>query len=238
MKLVKMSLMAAVLLGSSVYAMDNVNVDGDARLYYGTTQDDANMLFDKAGAVGQSAVRLSGSGDFSDVVSAKATVYGVSTLGLENTLVAETWTGGLKSNYWFSEAYLQAKMGETTAVAGRIELDTPLLFTETWSIAPNTFESAVVMNQDIPDTTLVAAFVGRSNAVVIGGGTDNAQNDDAQSDLFKAIGLHGEGAYAFGAVNNSWEPLTVQAWYYLAPHSFDSYWVQADMNFEGVLVGA
>jgi imipenem/basic amino acid-specific outer membrane pore len=44
-----------------------------------------------------------------------------------------------------------------------MELDTPLAFSETWSIVPNTFEGAVVLNQDLPDTTLVGAWIGKGN---------------------------------------------------------------------------
>jgi imipenem/basic amino acid-specific outer membrane pore len=36
MKLVKMSILAAALIGSSAFAIDNVKVSGDAKLFYGT----------------------------------------------------------------------------------------------------------------------------------------------------------------------------------------------------------
>ena len=36
MKLVKMSLAAAVLLGASAFAIDNIKVTGDAKVFYGT----------------------------------------------------------------------------------------------------------------------------------------------------------------------------------------------------------
>ncbi len=66
---------------------------------------------------------------------------------------------------WIGELWLAATMGKTTAKVGRMELDTPLAFSEKWSVAPNTFEGAVVINQDIPDTTLVGAWVGKGNGV-------------------------------------------------------------------------
>ena len=47
-----------------------------------------------------------------------------------------------------------------------------------------------------------------------------------------------EGAYAAGVVNNSWEPLTAQAWYYSMTSLADAYWLQADFNMEGFSAGA
>jgi hypothetical protein len=182
MKLVKMSLAAAVMLGASAFAIDNVKVSGDAKLVYSTT--DAQMtnpvsgktstdFFDKGTSAADTALRLSITADLLKGVSVGATGYAVSTLGLENNLVDATWTGahdvrlGTGTSYpevddqaWLGEMWVAATLGKTTAKLGRMELDTPFAFSEKWSIVPNTFEGAVVLNQDLPDTTLVAAWVG------------------------------------------------------------------------------
>jgi len=101
-----------------------------------------------------------------------------------------------------------------------MELDTPLVYTEKWSIAENTFEAAVLLNQDLPDTTLVAAYVGGSNGQYVGRtaapggvGTANVVQGMAGVD-----------------VNNSWKPLTVQAWYFQATHVTNAYWLQGDLD--------
>ncbi len=236
MKLLKMSLAAAVLMGASAFAIENVKVDGDAKLFYSTVDADNNDLFSKDGAMGESALRLGITADLTEGVSAGATMYGVSTLGLYNNLVSSTWTGGTKNNFWFGEAWLAGTAGNTTGKVGRMMLDTPLVFSETWSVAPNTFEAGVILNQDIPDTTLVAAYVGESNgARVLGGGLDNAAGDDAQSDIFDSFW---NGAYALGAVNNSWKPLTVQAWYFDAQQAVKAYWLEADLSMSGIVAGA
>ena len=65
-------------------------------------------------------------------------------------------------------------------------------------------------------------------------GADNVAGDDAQSNLYSSFY---EGAYAFGVVNNSWEPLTVQAWYYQAQHQLSAYWIQGDLNIIGLDFG-
>ena len=243
MKLVKMSLLAATLIASSAFAIDNVKVDGDAKLFYGTNDVEntdalgrtGDSLFSAPTSTGEAALRLGITADLTEGVSAGATMYAISSLGLYNNLVGATWTGGLQDNFWFGEAWLAGTVGKTTGKIGRMTLDTPMVFTETWSIVPNTFEAAVVINQDIPDTTLVGAYVGQSNDVVVNGiGADNAAGDDAQSNLYSSFY---EGAYAFGAVNNSWEPLTVQAWYFQAQHLLSAYWVQGDLNIIGLDFG-
>ncbi|MDD2949311.1 MAG: OprD family outer membrane porin, partial [Sulfuricurvum sp.] len=133
--------------------------------------------------------------------------------------------------------------GKTTAKLGRMELDTPLAFSEKWSITPNTFDAAVLINQDIPDTTLVGAWVGKGNggihtelagAAVVGAdfGVVN------QGGTFNTFVL--DGAYAAAIVNNSFKPLVAQAWYYNVVDVADAYWLQADWDcqlIKGVKVG-
>ncbi len=49
------------------------------------------------------------------------------------------------------------------------------------------------------------------------------------------------GAYAAAVVNNSFKPLTAQAWYYNVSNVADAYWLQADIDcslVKGVKIGA
>ncbi|MDD2265559.1 porin [Sulfuricurvum sp.] len=242
MKLVKMSLAAAVLLGASAFAIDNVKVSGDAKLFYGTNDSSTYSLFDKDSSYADTALRVGVTGDLVKGVSFGLTGYGVSTLGLENNLVSGIWSGAhtvtgntsrfgaaVNDEAWLGEAWLAATLGKTTAKLGRMTLDTPLAFTETWNITPNTFEAAVLINQDIPDTTLVGAWVGKGNggANVVGSkGTFNTFVND--------------GAYAAAIVNNSLKPLVAQAWYYNVSNIADAYWLQADWDcqlIKGAKVG-
>ncbi len=129
MKLVKMSLAAAVMLGASAFAIDNVKVSGDAKLFYGTDNQGTLDLFDKGNSYADAALHLGATGDLLKGVSFGVAGYAVSTLGLENNLVSNTWTGGhdavVEDNSWVSEMWLAATMGKTTAKIGRMELDTP-----------------------------------------------------------------------------------------------------------------
>ncbi|MFA6189166.1 MAG: hypothetical protein WC680_07790 [Sulfuricurvum sp.] len=256
MKLVKMSLAAAVLLGASAFAVDNIKVSGDAKLYYGTNNKEATSgaltnngtsgeLFSKSNSMADTALRVGVTGDLTKGVSFGLTGYAISTLGLENNLVSNTWTGshsttansssgGAQVNdaAWMGEAWIAATMGKTTAKLGRMELDTPLAFSEKWSVVPNTFEAAVLINQDLPDTTLVGAWVGKgngTNALVAaynpGLGGQNVTSVNANFNTFNL-----DGAYAAGAINNSLKFLTAQAWYYNVVNVADAVWLQADWD--------
>lgn len=272
MKFTKMSLVAALLVGSSAFAIENTKVSGSASLYYQTISGGANGadMFNKDASAADAGVNLNLTTDLTKndfvTVSAGAGATVLSTLGLENNLVsgvfggAHTATTGTGASYistapyngakvedaaWLNEAWIAATAGKTTLKLGRMELDTPLAFTEKWSIEKNTFESIVAINTDIPDTVLVGAYVGNGN------GTETF-GQDAQSNV-SALGLaaagivNGDGkfttygtngAYAAGVINNSWKPLTVQAWYYNVVQLVDAYWLQADFNMDGILAGA
>ena len=172
MKFTKMSLVAALLIGSSAFAIENVKVSGDAKVYYSTDDSTAknnahaatasNSLFDASTSTAQAALGLGVTADLAKGISAGTHLTVLSTLGLQGQLVNNVWEGtnGVSDSYIVDEAWVAATLGKTTVKLGRMELDTPLVFTEKWSIAKNTFEAAVVINQDLPDTTLVGAYVG------------------------------------------------------------------------------
>jgi imipenem/basic amino acid-specific outer membrane pore len=237
MKLVKMSIAAAVLLGASAFAIDNIKMSGDAKLFYSTDNADAvssakDGLFGQDNSVGDTALRLGVTGDLLKGVSFGVTGYAVSTLGLENNLVSNTWAGsrtGTQDSAWIGELWLAGTAGKTTAKVGRMELDTPLVFSEKWSIVPNTFNAVVLLNQDLPDTTLVGAWVGQGNG--LNAATDanaNTAGWDYMGNGFTTF--NSRGAYAVGAINNSFKPLVAQAWYYNVMDMADAYWLQADWD--------
>lgn len=234
-----MSLVAAMVMGASAFAIDNVKVDGDAKLYYGTNNVGTAKLFNNGtNSFADTAVRLGVTGDLMKGVSFGVTGYAVSTLGLENNLVGNTWTNAhsgaganVGTNGWIGEMWMAGTLGKTTAKVGRMSLDTPLAFSETWSVVPNTFEAAVLINQDIPDTTLIGAWVGSSNgADVAHPGATAADKDLIMRDnaTFGTFASHG--AYAAAVVNNSLKFLTAQAWYYNVVNVADAYWLQADWD--------
>lgn len=276
-----MSLAAAVLVGASAFAVDNIKISGDAQVFYSTKDakdqtsnalvgKTSGTLFDKDSSAADAALHLNVSADLAKndlvSVSAGAAYTAISTLGLENNMVSNVWAGshgvttGTAASYasaspyngakvenssWMNEAWAAVTAGKTTLKVGRMNLDTPLAFTETWSIESNSFESAVAINSDLPDTTLVGAYVGNGN----GTETYGQSLSNTVAGLGLAVGAvvnqngtfttYGEnGAYAAGIINNSFKPLTVQGWYYDVSKLAQAYWLQADLSMDGIMVGA
>jgi len=182
-------------------------------------------------------------------LSAGVKVSALTTLGLENNLVGDVsttkfdaqgnsvGTAKLDDQSWVEELYLAYTAGKTTAKVGRQRLDTPLAFSENWNVVDNTFEAAVLLNNDLPDTTLVGAWVRKHNGVgllqtapatQIGRNTTMAYNGK-----FSTFGT--DGAYAAGAINKSIPNTTVQAWYYNVGQIADAYWLQADTKVLGMV---
>jgi len=239
MKFVKMSLAAAMLMGVSAYAIEDAKVDGGASLYYYTFTDGSNPLsgadcdaFDQGCSVGEASINLGVTATLGEGLTGGLRIYAVDTLGLENNLVSGVWSSAMNANldtaWWVSEAYIAKTIKNTTVKIGRQDLDTPLAFTETWGIAPNTFDAAVLLNSDIPDTTLVAAWVGKHNSA-----DDLTITKGSSFNTFAT-----DGAYAFGAINNSYKPLTAQLWYYELPSFATAYWLQGDFAQDGFVAGA
>ena len=253
MKKIALSLAAIALIATAVQAdIKSKSFGGSASLFYGTNDANNGDLFNKGTSYGDAAMELHGAaavGGCDTCVTLNYGVTGVSTLGLENTLVADTWIGDdvtlvtppnafgprLRDAVWIDTLNLAFQpldgISNTTMVIGRQALDTPMVFTEKWNIAKNTYDAAVAVNNDIEETTLVGAWVGRSN--VAGGRTVNARNIGNGFSKF----LTDEGAYAFGAVTKLIPAVTAQAWYYVAPSVANVAWVQADTDIAGFALG-
>ena len=268
MKFTKMSLVAALLVGSSAFALDNTKISGNANVYYDTQDNGANDLLRKDSSAADASLNLNVTTDLAKnslvSVSAGAGYTVLSTLGLENNMVGNVWgsahtaTAGTGSNYaktlggakvenadWINEAWIAATAGKTTVKVGRMELDTPLAFTEKWSIEKNTFEAAVAINQDLPDTTVVGAYVGNGNGTEGFGQTGLGSNVStlglAVGGVVNANGNFGtygtDGAYAAGIINNSIKPVVLQAWYYDVSKLVNAYWLQADAKMDNLMGG-
>ena len=226
MKFTKLSLIAAIAVTTAMAG--DAKISGNAKLFYSTTDGSTNDFFDQAGSIGDTALELKYSREVKEGITLNAGITGVSTIGLENELVSGTWvqhgtTAGVADQMYLDTANIVAKAGKTTFVVGRQMLDTPFFYSETWNIVPNTFDAAVAVNNDIPDTTLVAAWVGRGDGN--NGQTVTAANDGAG---FTAFTGASKPAYAFAVVNKSVPNTALQAWYYSIPTVAKAYWLQAD----------
>ena len=242
MKFTKLSLIAAIAVTTAMAG--DAKIGGDAKLFYGTGDAGTANFFDQASSFGDSALRLDYTRNVGNGVTLNAGITGVSTLGLENELVGDTWMAHdgrtpvlntatqngvtptpLRDTVWLDTANIAVNMGKTTAVVGRQELDTPFFKSEKWNIATNTFDAAVLVNQDIEDTTLVGAWVGRGNGT-------SGKTVDVRGENF-AGGMHGFGgdhpAYAVGAITTAIPMTKLQVWGYKIPSVATAQWVQADI---------
>ncbi len=239
----RVSLSLAAVAAVAVLAQADIkseSFDGSASLFYGTNDASNGDLFDKGTSYGNAAVEFGGVSSVGDgSVKLNYGVTGVSTMGLENTLVSSTWvthTDALNDGVWIDTLNLTFNpldsLSNSAMVVGRQELATPMVFTETWNIARNSYDAAVFVNNDIKETTLVGGWIGRSN--VAGGSTVKVANIGNGFSKF----LTDEGAYAAGLVTGLIPATTVQAWYYVAPAVAHITWAQADAEIVGLSIGA
>jgi len=227
-KFTKLSLITALAV-TSVFAGEG-KIGGDAKLFYSTTDaGDADLFKDGTNTMGDASISLDYSRDIAEGITFNAGVTGISTLGLESTVVGNTWVDHqLKDRAWIDIANVTAKVGNTTAVLGRQELDTPLAFTETWNIVDNTFDAFTFVNGDIQNTTLVASAVTRAN-----GASEFTNIQGGMGDV-------GEAIYTVGAITDITPNINAQAWYYNVAHAdSQKLWLQADGKVaEGINIGA
>ncbi len=136
---------------------------------------------------------------------------------------------GMENGDALTQAYLTYGFDNinTSVKVGRQTLPkslSPFAFSEGWQMFKNTFDAALVVNSSLPDTTLVYAFVNKSN------GTVNALPTVAQSpwkllqgsysDLADFDKINDDGVHLLTVQNKSIENLTLTgSWYYLADHT-------------------
>jgi len=143
-------------------------------------------------------------------IGAGVELSGLSSIGLENDVVSglvQSATGDL-TGAAITQAYLTAGLGNTSLKIGRQRLPlslSPFAFSESWNVFKNTFEAGLLVNSDIPSTTLVYAYVTRSNHSI-----------KPLSD-FSKINENGDVVHMITAQNKSIDGLTLTGSWYLAP---------------------
>ncbi|MDD2829268.1 MAG: hypothetical protein PHW18_06805 [Sulfuricurvum sp.] len=252
MKLGKLSLVAVMALGTSVYALDDIKVDGEAKLWYQTSEfsgagagaTTSQSFFDhNTNSSAEARLSVGASAKLLQNISGAVKMTALSTLGLENNLVGAVpaakynnsgalAAGQLNDQAWMEVANLKYAQKEFDVAMGRMALQTPLCFTESWNVVDNTFEAAVAHGYFLPDTILAAAWVGKHNGVGLLPATGRGTTV-ANGGAFSTFGS--DGAYAFAAINKSVPNTTFQGWYYNVPSIADAYWLQADTKLMGMI---
>ena len=167
-----------------VYYQTNDLVPGTVATLHGATGGD---LFDQDTSAADAGIQLRAmNADVIAGIGAGVEVSGLATLGLENWMVSDVMQstgngagvlGGtndvddVTDGGWISQAYLTYGFGNTSIKAGRQELPkalSPFAFSEDWNVFKNTFDAVLVVNSDLPDTTLVGAWVYGANYNAMG----------------------------------------------------------------------
>jgi imipenem/basic amino acid-specific outer membrane pore len=248
----------------------SMKLGGQFKLWYQTMDHDGIddggfFVYEKGGNEwGNIEALINMHGQANDHLKYKMSLMTVSTLGLEGNFVASETTrpsevgssnGTRPQPFWIHEAYLNYALNKTTSFQfGRMELDTPLAFTEKWNATANSFEALVMFNQDIPDTTLVAAWVSKGN-----GATDKlvhapqvfgseakytgymAYTDEILDDNNNTLAKmdNAGGALALAAINKSIPNVPLQVWFYNINDVAQAVWAQADatVDLSGMKMG-
>lgn len=215
---------------------------GQAAIYYQTVDGQGNgSLFDQgpktstegwAAAAGGFQLRAINK-DLGNGFGAGFELSGLSSLGLHNDVVSSLVqnAGGTSDGLTagsLTQAYVTYKAGNTNFKVGRQELPkslSPFAFSEGWSVFKNTFDTALVVNSDVKNTTLVYAYVTRHNNSV-GNLNDFSKFHDT------------DGVHMITAQNTGIDNVTLTGSYYTLPSattagSANALWLDAKVKMSG-----
>jgi len=171
MKIIKLSLIAIATMAMTTGAMAEVDLKttGQAVVYYQTVEAGGDTaFFDQGNSSANVGLQLNVNGDLGNGFGLGFQGTALGTAGLENNLVSgvRQKADGTLNGAALTKAYITKKIGNTTLKAGRQELPrslSPLAFSESWNVFKNTFDAVVAINGDIQETTIVGAYVSKSN---------------------------------------------------------------------------
>lgn len=224
-KLVKMSIVVASLVATSAMAADkgiDIAVTGQAALYYQTVAGNGNGekdLFDSSKSRANAGLQLNLDADLKNNFTFGSQITYLGTSGLEKNVVGDTMqdinakagSTGINDDIYLSQLYIAKKIANTTVKIGRQELPmslSPFAYSEDWNVFKNTFDAILAVNTDLPDTTVVGAYVS-------GGNYNAPASNMAQFGDLKVAGMDIDGtAYMLTVQNKSLPMATVTATYY------------------------
>ena len=200
---------------------------GQGVLYYQTIDAWGNKdLFDSGNSKAAAGVQLRAvNKDIFAGIGAGVEMSGISDLYLYDDVVSglvqnagntfdPSSDNTLNSSAAFTQAYLTYGFGNTNIKVGRQLLPkalSPFAFSEGWNVFKNSFEAALVVNTDITDTTLVGAYVWRSNPTL------GNLNDFADISAVGGAAVAEDGVWMLTAQNKSIDKLTLTGTWYIAP---------------------
>jgi len=232
MKIINISLITALTVGSLVAGGDiekvetevveiekvvepsKTTVGGNFKIYNYT--NDSVDFFDKESSSTATAVTLDVSHQLIEGVTANFSVLGYTDLGDSAGLIKME---GQSTGAFFNVANLTATYADTTFIGGRQTLDTPMIGSFDWLLAPSGFEAYTLVNKSINNLTLVASFVDKLRA-------NNSGEDFAK--------LDGDN-FTFGATYS--DAFSASVWYYnVDAMNYTEIYADAGYDYSGVKV--
>ena len=249
MKITNLSLAAIAAVAMTTGAMADADkgvdfkIGGQAVVYYQTVEAGGDTaFFDQGNSKANAGVQLNLNSDIGNGFGLGFQGTALGTLGLENNLVSNVMqkADGTLNGAALTKAYLTKQLGNTTLKVGRQELPkslSPLAFSEGWNVFKNTFDAAVAINTDIPDTTVVGAYVSKSNGHGNLGSFDNMHTGPATAAPVGANGTINSGAYMLTVANKSSKVVQPTISYYalkdiVGANSGDAIWADVQVNAE------
>ena len=256
MKKTIISLATASLIATGAMAADkgvDIVTTGQAVIYYETHQDGASNspdLFDQKASQANVGVQLNLGADLGNNFTFGSQLSYLGTLGLENDLVSGVKQSNLNSlagqrdkrtadDVMLSKIFIAKKIANTTLKLGRQELPkslSPLAFSEGWNVYKNTFDAILAVNSDIPNTTVVGAYVGGSMGVMPY--VPTIAGDLSSPEKFNMYGsMNATSAYMLTVQNKSIPMTTITASYYDVTQAAQAAWIDASVAGKNLPLG-
>ena len=208
---------------------------GQGVVYYQTDDDwDSNSrsFFDQESSLANVGLQLTATNDnLIGGIGLGVQLNGLGALGLDEDVVngvMQSANGDLNGGY-VSQLYLTYGIGNTSLKIGRQELPkalSPFAYSEDWNVFKNTFNAALIVNTDIPNTTLVGAWV------------RDANHNHYGSNMGDFNKLNGnDGVWMLTAQNKSIENLILTGSFYYANDYANIIWVDAGYDAGIINIG-
>jgi len=253
MKKIIVSLAAVAALTTGAMAADkgiDIVTTGQAVVYYQTADIDVagdKGFFDKDNSAANVGLQLNLNADLKNNFTFGSQLTYLGTAGLEKNLVSSvmqtggtTVQGSTTDDIALTKIFVAKKIGNTTVKIGRQELPkslSPLAFSEGWNVYKNTFDAILAVNTDLPNTTLVGAYVSGGTAQSLG------STADATTAGLNIV----DGSYMLTAQTTAIPMTTLTASYYTmhginqtaasAGIAADAYWVDAKIAGKDLPMG-
>ena len=220
-KIILSAAVAAMALSTSAFAADkgiDVVTTGQAVVYYQTGDQNDNSIGSQDNSSANVGLQLNLDADLKSGFTFGSQLTYLGTAGLEKNLVSGTRQGTTNDAYAdnsttdelaLTKIFVAKTVGNTTVKIGRQELPkslAPFSYSEGWNVFKNTFDAILAVNTDIPDTTLVGAYVSGGTGMDLTA-TDNLVAGGTGLDVLGA-------AYMITAQNKSIPMTTITASYY------------------------